>query len=248
MHAIAYDEVRDEIVVPQEIAQAILTFAGDASGEEPPLRVIQGPLTQLHQPDVLALDAPHGEIYVPQRDPVNKILVFDNKANGNVAPIRVLQSTGNVRFGNSVAVDPVNNVLLVSGSVLVGGRREDRLLIYNRTDEGAVAPQRMIGGPKSQYSGGSMVTYSPKGWIVSTSTWGRGDGGRGASLARYDQFIGVWSIHDNGDVPPRWRLGGPNGIFLQTRNIDLDEKNRSLIVADKRLNAVMTFFFPEMFE
>ena len=248
MHAVAYDEVRDEIVVPQEIAQGILTFRGGASGEEPPLRRIQGNLTQLHQPDVLALDAPHGEIYVPQRAPINTVLVFDNRADGNVAPIRILRASAGISFGNSVAVDPVNNVLLVSGSVRVGGSSESRLLIYNRTDQGAVAPQRMIGGPKSQYSGGSMVTYSPKGWVVSTSSWGRGEGGATASLARYDQYIGVWSIHDNGDIPPRWRLGGPNGTFLQTRNIDLDEKNRSLIVADKRINSVMTFFFPEMFE
>ena len=248
MHAISYDEVRDEIVVPHEIAQAILTFRGSASGEEPPLRVIQGPLTQMHQPDVLAIDATHGEIYVPQHDPINKILVFDNKANGNVAPIRVLRPAGDVNFGNSIAIDPVNNLLLVSGNVPVGGKRENRLLIYNRTDQGTAAPLRMIGGPKSQYTGGSMVAYPPKGWVVATSSWGGGDGGRGGSLARYDQYIGVWSIHDNGDVPPRWRLGGPNGTFLQTRNIDLDPKNRSLIVADKRLNAVMTFFFPEMFE
>lgn len=248
MHAVAYDEVCDEIVVPQEIAQAILTFRGGASGEEPPLRRIQGSLTGLHQPDVMGIDAPHGEIYVPQRDPINKILVFDNMANGNVAPIRVLQAAEGISFGNSVAIDPVNNVLVVSGSVRVGGRNEARMLIYNRTAQGTEKPLRMVGGPKSQYSGGSMVTYSAKRLVVSTSSWGRGDGGQGASLARKDQYVGVWSIDDNGDIPPRWRLGGPNGFFLQTRNIDLDEKNRSLIIADKRINSVMTFFFPEMFE
>ena len=97
------------------------------------------------------------------------------------------------------------------------------MLIYNRTAQGTEKPLRMVGGPKSQYSGGSMVTYSAKRLVVSTSSWGRGDGGQGASLARKDQYVGVWSIDDNGDIPPRWRLGGPNGFFLQTRNIDLDE-------------------------
>src|SRR6185503_14439199 len=90
MHAISYDSVKDEIVVPQEIGQAILTFRGGADGEEPPLRVIQGPLTQMHQPDVMVVDDQNGEIFVPQRDPINKILVFKREANGNVAPIRIL--------------------------------------------------------------------------------------------------------------------------------------------------------------
>ena len=43
----AYDDVHDEIVVPQPQAQAIMTFRGGANGEEPPIRVIQGSLTQL---------------------------------------------------------------------------------------------------------------------------------------------------------------------------------------------------------
>ena len=42
MHAIAYDEVHDEYMVPQQFGQAILTFRGGASGEEAPIRVIQG--------------------------------------------------------------------------------------------------------------------------------------------------------------------------------------------------------------
>jgi len=245
MHAIAYDDVRDEIVVPQEITQAIMTFRGDADGEEPPIRVIQGPLTQLHQPDVMHLDAVHGEIFVPQRDPINKILVFQREATGNVAPIRILRSAGNVRFSNSVAVDPVNNLLLVNGSVMNGDRRESRLLIYNRTDEGPVAPKGMIGGPQSHYTGGAFAVYPPKGWILSTSSW---DGRRGgSSLAVDDHYVGVWSINDRGDVPPRWRIGGPRGTFQMIRNMTLDPKNKSLIVADKRLNAVLTFFFPEMY-
>ena len=42
MHGIAYDEIHDEFTVPQQFAQAILTFRGDASGESAPIRVIHG--------------------------------------------------------------------------------------------------------------------------------------------------------------------------------------------------------------
>ena len=56
MHSIAYNERRDEFVVPQPFAQALLTFRGAANGEEAPIRVIQGPKTMLVEPDRLALE------------------------------------------------------------------------------------------------------------------------------------------------------------------------------------------------
>src|SRR5690349_12730900 len=88
MHAIAYDPIHDEFSVPQQLSQAILTFKGDANGEEPPVRVIQGSLTQLQQPDRLEVDGVHNEIFVPEG---NRILVYPRDANGNVAPIRILE-------------------------------------------------------------------------------------------------------------------------------------------------------------
>ena len=60
-------------------------------------------------------------------------------------------------------------------------------------------------------------------------------------------YVGVWSVHDDGDVPPRWKIGGPNGILQMPRGITVDAKNKNIIVSDKRLNAVMTFNFPELF-
>src|SRR5580704_18941748 len=47
MHGFAYDEPRDEIVVTSPLAQAVLIFRGGANGEEAPIRVIQGPHTQI---------------------------------------------------------------------------------------------------------------------------------------------------------------------------------------------------------
>ena len=58
MHAMAYDEVRDEIIVPQQFGQAILVFRGSArAAKQPPVRVISGPKTKLMAPDRLAVDA-----------------------------------------------------------------------------------------------------------------------------------------------------------------------------------------------
>ena len=55
-HAVAYDAVHDEIVVPNPFAEAILFYKGDASGDAAPIRVIQGPNTLLEENEELALD------------------------------------------------------------------------------------------------------------------------------------------------------------------------------------------------
>ena len=60
-------------------------------------------------------------------------------------------------------------------------------------------------------------------------------------------YVGVWSIHDNGEVPPLWTIGGPNGVLKDVRGIAVDAKTKSLFIADKTLNAVLTFQVPEIF-
>src|SRR5437867_8048518 len=92
MHDIAYDPVHDEIVVGSPFAQAILVFRGGAFGEEPPLRIIQGPKTQIvsatNGVDRVAIDPVNNEIIVGSR--LHKILVFRRGADGEVEPICVL--------------------------------------------------------------------------------------------------------------------------------------------------------------
>ena len=62
IHDMAYDSVRDEILVPSFFAFAILTFRGDANGDVSPVRKIFGPSTQLLNPQAVAIDAVHGQL------------------------------------------------------------------------------------------------------------------------------------------------------------------------------------------
>ena len=75
--------------------------------------------------------------------------------------------------------------------------------------------------------------YPPTGRIIANAGAGgeEDDGG----------FIGVWSIDDDGDVPPLWILRGPGG------GLTVDPKNKTIIASSKPLNAVLSYYIPEMF-
>lgn len=240
VHSITYDEVHDEIVVNQNIGQAILTFRGAADGEEAPIRIIQGPRTQLRDPEKLAVDPINNEIFVMNMTMPDRVLVFDRTANGDVAPKRVLMGPDTMLGASQVAVDPVHNLLIVGGNVRGQGTR---LLIFDRTAEGNTKPKAVIGGPTSGLqgiSGHGLRVYPPTGKILVNVRGAGGDEGIGGA------FTGIWSIDDNGDVPPQWTLG--KGMLQQSRGLTVDAANKVVIIADKQLQGVLTYSLPEMFE
>ena len=234
MHDIRYDAVHDEVFVTNPFAQAILVFRGSASGEEPPIRIIQGPHTQLQVPDTLEIDTVHNEIFVPDSPAVVHVYPLD--AHGDVAPLRTLNADG------AVAVDPIHNVLVTAASISVNGKRQEGLMIFNRTDQGDAKPRAIIAGPKTGLLGGTrqFKIYPEGGWIVVTQS----GGGGGDEPYPPNPFVGVWSINDNGDVPPRWKI---NTVMKKPRAITVDPKHKELIVADMTLNSVLTYSLPEMF-
>lgn len=244
MHAIAYDEIHDEFVVNQPFGLAIMTFRGGATGEEPPLRVIQGPHTMLAGASTLAIDPVNNEILIPER---GKVLVFPREANGDVAPIRILEPDTDLGRASQIAVDPVRNLLVVGTSKGINQGRDpenSHLLVFNRTDRGKVKPRWVIGGPKANLNSMfKMVVYPPRGEIIVVVP----GPGSGVEMETETAYVGVWNIDDKGDVPPRWTIGGPHGSLRKPRGVDLDPKNKTVIVSDKFLNAVLSFSFPEIF-
>ena len=256
MHAIRYGRTRDEIYVTNQFAQAILTFRGGANGQEPPLRIIQGPKTLLNNPGTLEIDEVNNEILVPQPTSEN-VLVFPLTANGDVAPLRILRAGRKngwtpARPAGGIAVDPVHNVLVIVGTVLTdekiwqtphGGNNRESLLIFDRLAQGDAKPLRVIRGPNTGMHTIRQIEIQPKGgWIVISQMTA------GEIAEPEGTFIGVWSIHDQGDVPPRWKIEGkPGNGMKKPHGIALDPKHKEVVVADMRLNAILTFYFPEIF-
>ena len=249
MHGFDFDPVRDEIVVTSPLAQAILVFRGGAHGEEPPIRVIQGPHTQIQGDypgtganDRVSVDPVNGEYYLFSTP--NQILVFDRAANGDVPPKRVLGGPNTRITGRSTsAVDPVHNILAVN--------TRESMLIFDRTANGNVKPKAAIEGPKSGMGNlGSFQIYAPKGEIIA-----------GCGPA-YASTLGIcaWNITDNGDVAPRWRLpvqqltGGyqASAIVLDPvhKEVMMSSSGQKIQVARPEsgiMNAITTFYWPEIY-
>ena len=242
MHDISYDDVHDEIMIANPMAQAILTFRGGADGEEPPLRVLQGPLTQIVNPDYgVVVDPVHNELFVAEQE---YVLVFPRTATGNVAPIRVIRGPNTrISGAKALAVDPINNVLVASSEESMDGGKTFRgwILIFDRTANGNVAPRGVIEGPKTLINDRiSHLRITPKGWIVAPLRAPRGkEGGLGT--------IPVWSVHDNGDIPPRWILGGPKSQIRRSGPIrmTLIPKNKEVLIGGG--GTIWAYSFPEIF-
>ena len=96
-----------------------------------------------------------------------------------------------------------------------------------------------------------MTTTPEGGWIiVSQITSGEDPEPPGT-------FVGVWSINDNGDVPPRWRIPVQKLTGYIASGIALDPVHKEIILsaAGQRIrppsgimNTVITFSWPEIFD
>jgi len=239
VHAIAYDEIHDEIVVQSNMGQAVVTYRGGANGDEAPIRIIQGPRTLLRDPQSLFIDPVNNEIYVLNMGTDDTLLVYDRTAQGDVAPKRVLKSPGAI--GGVGAADPVSNLIFLSG-------RGSGVLVYNRTAEGTTPPLRTIGGgPISGLrSPGRIVVHPPTHTVIVTSSAGQGTRDPVTKDPVPQAYVGVWNQDDSGDVAPRWTIA--KGFLYMPRGLTLDPKKKTVIVSDKFMNSVMTFSLPELYD
>jgi len=254
IHGLAYDPARDEIVAPNALADAVLVFRAGASGAEHPLRVIQGPHTHLVTPHAVSLDLRNREILVASLTG-RRINVFRGDAEGDATPVRVIEGP-KTELGHVVglAVDPERNLLAVANT--------HEILIFNRNDNGDVAPRARIAGPKTgitdepwqmEFYRGRIflaasnhfhqnlyegVTLRPGAKEVPDDPW----------LNPILGFMGVWNITDNGDVAPLAIIRGPFSGLLHPVGLALNPKAGEIYLSDSVKNGVLSFLVPQFFE
>ena len=117
---------------------SITVYPLDASGDTPPLRIIEGPKTQLNWPAAMFLDVERGELYVAN-DADNSILVFRTTDDGDVAPTRVIKGS---RTG---ILNPTGLFLDIGNQeVWVSNMGNHSATVYPSMANGNVAPLRTI--------------------------------------------------------------------------------------------------------
>jgi hypothetical protein len=263
-HGIAYDSTNDEIVAPNPLAAAIVIFRGGATGEEAPIRTIQGARSGLSRPETVAVDEKNNELFVG--DPGDRrVLVYKRDADGDAKPLRTIQGPKTKLLQVvGISVDPNRDLLVVSTySRLPGG--VTGLLIFGRTDEGDVAPRRVIAGPNTGITRLRQIGLDPEtGKIFAAvinneylppydidrprsgldanvelpSPWNTGTEG----------FIGVWDDEkDDGDVPPRSIIKGRSTGIVHPAGVTFNARDGEVIAPDAVWNGLFTFVKPELF-
>lgn len=117
---------------------SITVYPMKATGDTAPLRIIQGPQTQLNWPAQMSLNENRGELYVAN-DAGNSILVFRTTDSGDAAPVRVIKgSKTGLLNPTGVFVDTVNN------EIVVANMGNHSATVYRETASGDVAPLRTI--------------------------------------------------------------------------------------------------------
>jgi DNA-binding beta-propeller fold protein YncE len=253
MHGIAYNPVRDELIVPAPLAAAILIFKGEADGEDQPVRIIQGPKTNLIFPHVAAIDVKRQEILVgdPGRGAVT---IFDVTANGNVSPKRSISGpkTG-LDYVVGVGVDPDRELLVVASTNVgrVPGAKTG-IYFFDIDANGNVEPLKVISGPKTgikkpfwlQVFKGHIIVAVTNNYYKPSFRLDRCIPGRAEVQPvpwTTDGFVGIWSLDDEGDVEPKAVIKGPLSGLCAPAALALNPKTGELLVTDSVRNAALIY-------
>ena len=277
MHGLAYDAVNDEIIVPVALSGAILVFKGSARGNEPPVRVIQGLETRLIRPHTANVDPVSGEILAGDPS-ARAVLVFDRLANGNVKPKRILggPKTG-FREIVGVASDSVNNVIVVASRAPNGPSGIfifDRLAqgdvapirsitgpltgALGRFRQLATDPERGKIYLAVQAFRSQQPTPNKAADLYTNEASLKKFRAREAELKAAPPvqiprllqagFIGVWDINDNGNVPPRMIIRGPETRSVGFAGVAFNPADGEVYGVSGNLNGFLTYLVPQFFE
>jgi DNA-binding beta-propeller fold protein YncE len=141
--AIVGDEENQELLMTIQEDNAVVTFKKTAKGQDPPVRLLQGPSTQMADPHGLALDTKTGLIFV-----TNWGINYER---------RIGEANGRGR-DNRKPNWPSQNGRDINGS---GKVQLPSITVYRKDDKGDVAPIRTIQGPKTLLDWPTSIALHP---------------------------------------------------------------------------------------
>jgi 6-phosphogluconolactonase (cycloisomerase 2 family) len=143
-YGIAVSENAREVFISVQHDNAVVVFRKDASGEEAPLRLIQGDRTGLADPHGVAVDEARGWLFVANHGSTHKVRADVGQASAR---------------GESKQNWPLADSRAVPGS---GEFLQPSITVYQRAASGDAAPVGVIQGPKTQLNWPAGMAVVPE--------------------------------------------------------------------------------------
>jgi len=240
-HGVFLDVEHDEVVAPSPLGGAVVVYGREQKGNTPPIRMIQGSLTRLNSPQGVAVDNRNHELVV-SNDGRLSILVFDRLVTGNVAPLREIFGPATlITTPEGLVVDPLHDeiVLADEGDPEATPPIPAKLLVFDRTANGNVAPKRVITGPSTGLLRPRQLQLDterdelvladrglPQEFVYTPATQG---------------YIGFWDRTASGDTPPKRIIRGPRSQLSSPRAVYVDMENDEIGAGDTTSHSIMVY-------
>jgi len=167
-YGIAMDETAQEMFLTVQHPPQVVVYHKEASGEDEPIRVLEGDRTKLEDAHGIALDTKNGWMFISNHGSSSSprikggwfsppsISVYPIKASGDTPPLRIISGEKTqLNWPGHIFVDAEH------GELFVANDAENSILVFRATDQGDAAPTRVIQGPTTGLS-------NPTGLFVDT--------------------------------------------------------------------------------
>jgi DNA-binding beta-propeller fold protein YncE len=228
--SMAIDEATGELFLSVQYPPQVAVYSKTASGDDKPLRLIQGPKTRFSDVHGIAIDSKNRFLYVANWGNVSdyrvagsgrfeppSISVYAATADGDAAPLRTIQGAKTqLDWPGAMSVDPE------SGDLYVANDMGQSIIVFHRGDQGDVAPTRVIKGAKTHLSYPAGVFVDAKNKEVWASNLG-------------NSTATVYPLMADGDVAPLRMIRGAEENkqslkFGKTEALAYDSKRDQLLV------------------
>ena len=178
-------------------------------------------------------NAVHDEIVVPV--PYSEsILTFRGGADGQEAPIRIIQGPETGEIGSRLDVDPIHDEIFTYTS--------DSIKVYPREANGDAAPIRIIEGPDTQLEAVYGIAVDPINDILVIGL-NSGFGTYGASIGRSRDpekgAILMFNRTDSGNVKPRAVIRGPKSGIVRINQMQVYPPRQLIVAAMPGIRDIM---------
>ncbi len=168
--SLAVDEQKQELFVGVQYPPEVAVYRKSASGDEKPLRSLQGESTRLSDVHGIAIDTKNQLLFALNWGHVSdyrtagtgrfedpSITVYPLNANGDIGPTRIIQgSRTQLNWPAQMAID------VETGNLYVANDMGHSVLVFKTTDQGNVAPARAINGGRTNLMNPSGVFVDKK--------------------------------------------------------------------------------------